>query len=114
MKAAEEAAKAAAKKALDFAHRPPPLSMQAALQAMHDSVTTDIDTTRAAVKADAEVKVEPEVPPTDHQEAMSEAAPAYTTGDIEPPHGEKDMGGWKMRQYTAEQQARLSVDANGK
>lgn len=112
-KAAEEAAKAAAKRALEFARRPPPLSMQAALQAMHDSVTSDIDATRAAVKVDTEMQAQAEVPPTDHQEPMSETAPAYTTGDIEEPQGEKDMGGWKMRQYTPEQQARLSVNANG-
>merc|ERR1712054_137064 len=30
------------------------------------------------------------------------------------PLGEKDMGGWKMRIYTPEQQARLHVDEEGR
>jgi len=47
------------------------------------------------------------------QPSMAEAAPAWTTGDMEAPAGEKDMGGWKMRVYTAEQQGRLGVDAEG-
>ena len=33
--------------------------------------------------------------------------------DVEPPAGEKDMGGWKSVVYTAEQQARLGVDEQG-
>merc|ERR1719152_609416 len=45
---------------------------------------------------------------------MNEGTPGYLTGDIEAPQGEKDMGGWTMRAYTPEQQARLHVDEMGK
>jgi len=44
---------------------------------------------------------------------MSEGAPAWITGDIEAPQGEKDMGGWTMRAYTKEQQERLNIDEEG-
>merc|ERR1711977_178725 len=58
----------------------------------------------------SEKKVESEAPP-----ALNEAAPAWITGDVEAPKGEKKMpGGWTMRAYTAEQQARLGVDEEGK
>ena len=33
---------------------------------------------------------------------------------MEPPAGEKDMGGWTQKVYTAEQQERLGVDEEGK
>ena len=40
--------------------------------------------------------------------------PAWTYDEsIEPPAGEKDMGGWTSAVYTEEQQARLGVDENG-
>lgn len=42
-----------------------------------------------------------------------ESTPAWLTGDIEAPAGEKDMGGWVARVYTPEQQTRLGVDAMG-
>jgi len=51
---------------------------------------------------------EPEAPAN-----MDEGTPAFLTGDIEEPHGEKDMGGWTMRTYTAEQQTRLGVNEVG-
>lgn len=34
-------------------------------------------------------------------------------GEIEPPAGSSDMGGWKAAVYTAEQQVRLRIDALG-
>jgi len=108
------AAKKAAQEAVDFARRPPPLSMKAALQTMHDRVVSDISTTRAAMKEDVEKPTDVENPPTDQEEEMSEATPAWITGDIEKPQGEKDMGGWVMRTYTPEQQERLHVDELGK
>eukprot|EP00039_Didymoeca_costata_P032589 m.38443 g.38443 ORF g.38443 m.38443 type:complete len:66 (+) comp9436_c0_seq1:162-359(+) len=37
------------------------------------------------------------------------AAPAWTLGQVEPPQGEKDMGGWTRKVYTEEQQARLGA-----
>ena len=39
--------------------------------------------------------------------------PAWTRGEIEPPAGEEDKGGWTARVYTAEQQSRLGVNADG-
>ena len=45
---------------------------------------------------------------------MGTIGPAYTRGEIEPPAGEKDMGGWTAAVYTAEQQRRLGVDESGK
>ena len=44
---------------------------------------------------------------------MGAIGPAWTRGEIEPPRGEKDMGGWVAAVYTAEQQQRLGVDAEG-
>ena len=44
---------------------------------------------------------------------MDESAPAWTTGDMEPPAGSRDMGGWTMKVYTAQQQKRLGIDAEG-
>lgn len=44
---------------------------------------------------------------------MSEMTPAWITGDIEEPAGEKDMGGWMARAYTPEQQDRLGVNEMG-
>jgi len=44
---------------------------------------------------------------------MNESSPDYTTGDAETPKGTKDMGGWAMRVYTPEQQARLHVNEQG-
>ena len=40
--------------------------------------------------------------------------PAWTTGDVEPPAGEKDMGGWTAAVYTEEQQQNLKIDEFGK
>merc|ERR1712151_1195241 len=40
--------------------------------------------------------------------------PAWTRGKMEPPAGERDMGGWVARVYTDEQQKRLGIDENGK
>ena len=39
--------------------------------------------------------------------------PAWTRGEVERPAGEKDMGSWTASVYTAEQQARLRVTADG-
>lgn len=40
--------------------------------------------------------------------------PVWTRDDsIEPPAGQRDMGGWNEAVYTSEQQARLGVDENG-
>eukprot|EP00930_Biecheleria_cincta_P057204 TRINITY_DN4317_c0_g1_i1.p1 TRINITY_DN4317_c0_g1~~TRINITY_DN4317_c0_g1_i1.p1 ORF type:complete len:614 (-),score=142.22 TRINITY_DN4317_c0_g1_i1:76-1917(-) len=39
--------------------------------------------------------------------------PAWTRGEIERPHGTKDMGGWTAGVYTPEQQQRLGVDESG-
>merc|ERR1712159_93725 len=55
-------------------------------------------------------KEEPVEPP---KAEMNEGTPAYLMGDVEAPKGEKDMGGWSMRVYTKEQQARLNVDEQG-
>jgi len=44
---------------------------------------------------------------------MDEGPPHWISGDTEAPAGEKDMGGWTMRAYTPEQQARLQVDEMG-
>ena len=41
------------------------------------------------------------------------STPPWVRGDMEAPAGTKDMGGWTRGVYTAEQQARLSVDENG-
>jgi len=51
---------------------------------------------------------------TDSKMDMNESTPDFLSGDIEAPKGERDMGGWVMRVYTAEQQHRLHVDAMGK
>merc|ERR1712139_654575 len=40
--------------------------------------------------------------------------PPWILGEIEPPAGEKDMGGWTRGIYTAEQMERLGVDEDGK
>eukprot|EP00929_Paragymnodinium_shiwhaense_P106174 TRINITY_DN7136_c0_g2_i1.p1 TRINITY_DN7136_c0_g2~~TRINITY_DN7136_c0_g2_i1.p1 ORF type:complete len:202 (-),score=14.37 TRINITY_DN7136_c0_g2_i1:226-741(-) len=45
--------------------------------------------------------------------AQSGVGPAWTRGKMEPPAGDKDMGGWIARVYTEEQQKRLGVDENG-
>lgn len=45
---------------------------------------------------------------------MKTIGPAWTRGEIEAPAGEKQMGSWVARVYTAEQQARLQVDESGK
>jgi len=45
---------------------------------------------------------------------MNEATPGYITGDVEAPKGVKDMGGWQMRRYNEEQQARLHIDEQGR
>eukprot|EP00239_Pterosperma_sp_CCMP1384_P008171 CAMPEP_0197845036 /NCGR_PEP_ID=MMETSP1438-20131217/1990_1 /TAXON_ID=1461541 /ORGANISM="Pterosperma sp., Strain CCMP1384" /LENGTH=350 /DNA_ID=CAMNT_0043456121 /DNA_START=206 /DNA_END=1258 /DNA_ORIENTATION=- len=39
--------------------------------------------------------------------------PSWTQGDMEPPQGEKDMGGWTAAVYTEEQQTRLGVTETG-
>jgi len=101
--------------------------MQATLQQMHDGLVKDLKSTRDAIKRDAEEPVEapkqdePKVEaPKDMQPKeevggdMTEGTPAWITGDIEAPQGEKDMGGWTMRAYTKEQQERLNVDEEGK
>lgn len=41
------------------------------------------------------------------------SGPAWTTGDMEPPEGTKDMGSWVTSVYTEEQQKRLNVDEMG-
>lgn len=50
----------------------------------------------------------------EEKSSMSEGTPAWITGDVEEPKGEKDMGGWVMRAYTPEQQSRLNVDEMGR
>jgi len=47
-------------------------------------------------------------------EDLDEGTPDFLTGDAEAPEGEEDMGGWTMRVYTKEQQARLHIDKTGK
>ena len=42
-----------------------------------------------------------------------EGTPGYLMGESEMPKGEKDMGGWTMRVYTPEQQARLGLNEAG-
>jgi hypothetical protein len=44
----------------------------------------------------------------------AELRPAWVRNKTEAPTGLKDMGTWQMGVYTEEQQARLSVDENGK
>ena len=39
--------------------------------------------------------------------------PEWTRGMIEPPEGEKDMGGWVAAVYTEEQQLRLGINEKG-
>ena len=46
--------------------------------------------------------------------AVGALGPAWTRGEIEAPQGEKSMGSWTAAVYTAEQQARLSVDEVGR
>merc|ERR1711959_807596 len=50
----------------------------------------------------------------EEKSSMSEGTPAWITGDVEEPKGEKDMGGWVMRAYPPEQQSRLNVDEMGR
>lgn len=110
----KEKAKEAEKKAVKvlgeakaLSRQPPPLSMKASLEQLHNALQKDIDHARQAMKKDEEEPVEP--PKTE----MNEGTPAYLTGDVEKPLGEKDMGGWTMRVYTKEQQTRLNVDEQG-
>ena len=46
--------------------------------------------------------------------SLNAVGPAWTTGDMEPPAGEKDMGGWTAAVYTEEQQQKLKIDEFGK
>lgn len=48
------------------------------------------------------------------QKIVGLVGPAWTRGEVEAPAGTKDMGGWTSAVYTAEQQARLGVDEQGK
>ena len=48
-----------------------------------------------------------------HHQHHHALPPAWVTGDIEPPAGEKNMGTWVSAVYTPEQQKRLGVDENG-
>jgi len=96
-----------------------PLSMRASLQKLHHHLSTEITSTKKAIEDDqappkAENHVGPKQNSPEKPKAMAEATPAYLTGDVEPPKGEKDMGGWKMRSYTPEQQKRLGVDEQGR
>ena len=49
----------------------------------------------------------------EHSAGFGAIGPAWTRGEIEKPAGERNMGSWVMAVYTEEQQARLSVDAEG-
>jgi len=118
----------------------PPKTLQESLRKIHAKVTAEIEATEAAAKADLEEAQESaksfeeqatqtmEKAETSilHQEKHEEAelekeseltkgeeTPGYLTGEIEKPLGEKDMGGWSMRVYTPEQQARLGLDEEG-
>lgn len=50
----------------------------------------------------------------DDKSNLDEGTPAWITGHVEAPAGEKDMGGWTMAVYSSEQQTRLGVDEEGK
>lgn len=45
--------------------------------------------------------------------AAGSVGPAWTRGELEPPAGEKDMGGWTATTYSSQQQQQLGVDENG-
>lgn len=94
----------------------PSLSMKASLQQMHDNIKKDIAATRIAVQKDSSHPVEasPQKTAEKKEKDMTEGTPAWLTGDIEAPRGQKDMGGWTMNAYTKEQQARLHVDEEGR
>merc|ERR1712054_525610 len=76
--------------------------------------------TKAAASAEekapakAVASTEEKTPAKEQSAEMDEGTPDFLTGDAEAPAGEKDMGGWTMRVYTAEQQTRLNVDEEGK
>jgi len=102
----------------------PTTSMKDSLSELHDTLIRDIATARAAMHRDEqepEPAPEPEPEPEKQEQEpkeeeaseMNEGTPAYLMGDVEEPAGEKDMGGWTMRAYTPEQQARLNVDEEG-
>ena len=45
---------------------------------------------------------------------LASTGPAWTMGRLEPPQGQRDMGGWIEAFYTVEQQTRLGVDEMGR
>jgi len=113
---------------------PIPLSLQSSLQQIHNSITKDrvgMEKTQKSLRGNHKHKGK-KVATTKHLRApvasstttahasgasstsMSEGTPAYLTGDMEKPLGkDKDMGGWKMRTYSREQQAHLQTDETG-
>jgi len=103
----------------------PSLGFKESLQRMHKSLLKEIREAHVALEREkraAAHSAKPKQPhedvgegtPKQPQEDMNEGTPGYLTGDIEAPHGKKDMGGWSMRVYTPEQQKRLHVDEEGR
>merc|ERR1719498_332120 len=110
----------------------PPSHLQEKLRKIHDKVTSEISATEAAAKRDLKEAEENAKHAVEEGKALlhrehheerelekeaeltkGEETPGYLLGDVEKPLGEKDMGGWTMRVYTPEQQARLHVDEEG-
>merc|ERR1719502_649921 len=101
----------------------PPSHLQEKLRKIHDKVTSEISATEAEENAKHAVEEGKALLHREHHEerelekeaelTKGEETPGYLLGDVEKPLGEKDMGGWTMRVYTPEQQARLHVDEEG-
>jgi len=62
----------------------------------------------------ATIRLEEESPPVPYGSAVGGQPPAWVTGGIEAPAGEKDMGSFTIGIYTEEQQKRLNVDETGR
>jgi hypothetical protein len=83
------------------------------------ALANDPDAAPAATEAPAAVEETPapaavEEPAAAMLGGSAGLGPAFTRGEIEPPAGEKAMGGAVIGVYTEEQQARLGVDEEGK
>ena len=82
------------------------------------ALANDPDAAPAATEAPAAVEETPPAAVEEPAAAMlggsAGLGPAFTRGEIEPPAGEKAMGGAVIGVYTEEQQARLGVDEEGK
>lgn len=99
----------------------PPTAVQDKLRKVHHQLGEDIAAHERAVEMDQQEESEEEKAQdeedekrkTSQVESAMEGTPGYLMGESEMPQGEKDMGGWTMRVYTPEQQARLGLDEAG-